>query len=248
MRTLQQPAVKSLVTSLNGTLRHLSFGPSVRHRPSMRLVASHSVGIAPWLGAALLTAACNVALVASGTPLSQLNQAALLVVLAGTMTAAGLLAARSTNEEITSDRDERSRPASDELAALAGAGPERAFADGPDYLTGMQWWTGALYELLDHAAGEAAEVARARELADAADDTRAMHDLLTSNDSESFSLNESAMLHSIATLWETGQERLEAMAADVDPRFYRRWTARTIVERRLRHGVPHANELVLPYR
>ena len=41
------------------------------------------------------------------------------------------------------------------------------------------------------------------------------------------SLNELATLHSVCALWETNQERIEQLAADVDPPWHRRWRARS---------------------
>jgi hypothetical protein len=47
-----------------------------------------------------------------------------------------------------------------------------------------------------------------------------------------------ARLHSICTLWELEQPRVEAIAAEVDLGFHRRWRARTVIARRLRRGDP----------
>ncbi|MEX2293935.1 MAG: hypothetical protein WD691_09130 [Acidimicrobiales bacterium] len=202
--------------------------------------------LAPWLIAAVLAALANLAAVSLGSEIGQAEQASLVVILAATLASAGLLATRSRREQILSDQDERARPVPDELAAMAG--PDRAggaYGD-PGYLGGMQRWTTALVELLDHAAAETENADRARELLEAAEDTRAMHDLLMSKDADALSLRESAMLHSIAALWETSQERLELIAAEVDLRWYRRWQARTTVERLLRHGLP-SPPFVLPY-
>lgn len=202
-----------------------------------------------WLAAALVAAICNLVAVSVDATITQNDQAALVIILAGTLAAAGLMAARSTTQQILSDRDERARPTADELAVLADPAPAayRVHGHGHAYVLGMQRWTTALLELLDHASAEATNPDRAQELADAAEDTRAMHDLLLSKDPDQLSLRESAMLHAIATLWETGQERLELIAADVDKQWYRRWHARTVIERNLRHGAPRPPALVLPY-
>lgn len=200
----------------------------------------------PWLGAAVLAAGCTLAAVRMGLPLAGHEWAALLIALSGTLTATTLVAARSTREVAAVDRDERARPAEEQLldhAADGGGHP-----GPPAYLVGMERWTTALLELLDHAAEVATDPERARELDEAADDCRALHDLLRTSEGRALSLNESAMLRSVVSLWETDQDRIEALAAQVDPRWHRRWRARTVIERRLRHGRPSSGRLVLPYR
>ena len=201
----------------------------------------------PWLGAAVLAAGCTLAAVVMGFPLAGLEGAALLIALAGTLTAAGLVATRSTREVAAVDRDERARPAEEQLVDQGDDG--RVDHPGPPaYLSGMVRWTTALLELLDRAAELATDPDRARELDEAAEDCRALHDLLRASEGRVLSLNESAMLRSVVSLWETDQDRLETLAAQVDPRWHRRWRARTVIERRLRHGRPRSGELVLPYR
>lgn len=203
--------------------------------------------ILPWLSAAVLAATCYLAGLTWGLPMSVNEGAALLLVLAGTLTAAGLLAARSSRAKDATKREERARPASDELTGMSDEDPS-GDADAPGYLEGMGRWTGALLELFDHAAAVCESPEPARELQEAAEDTRALRDLLVDGASRRLSLNEAAMLHSVATLWETEQERLEQIAAAADPAWHRRWDARSIVDRQLRHGRPGAEDLVLPYR
>lgn len=201
----------------------------------------------PWLGAAVVVAACNLAAISLGASLTVNEWAVMLLPLGATLAAAGLVAARSRRDIEATDRDERARPAPEQLLALAVDGPDDDL-DIPVYPGGMEAWTAALLELLDHAAGRAADDETQRTLATAADDTRALHELLGDSTQRDLNLNESAMLHSVCSLWETDQDRLEALAARVDPRWHRRWRARSVVARRLRHGRPRAGELVLPYR
>ena len=210
-------------------------------------VGPSSERILPWLSAAVFAATCYLAGLTWGLPMSVSDGAALLMVLAGTLAAAGLLAARSTRAAEATEREERARPAGDELTGMTD---EDSFVEtrAPAYLQGMAQWTAALVDLFDHAAGVCDEDDTARELADAADDTRALHDLLIEGADRHLSLSEAAMLHSVATLWETDQERLEQLAASVDPPWHRRWDARSIIERQLRHGRPGTEHLVLPYR
>ncbi len=195
----------------------------------------------------MFAATCYLAGLAWGLPMSVHEGAVLLMVLTGTLAAAGLVAARSARAEDTKEREERARPASDELTGMTDEDP---FGDAgaPARLQGIERWASALVDLFDHAAAACEEPERARELAEAAEDTRALRDLLTEGASHHLSLNEAAMLHSVATLWETDQRRLEQLAADVDPPWHRRWDARSIVDRQLRHGRSNADHLVLPYR
>lgn len=201
----------------------------------------------PWLAAATAAAGCELAVAVLGFPLGVTQQAMLTVGLAGTLAAAGLLAARTNRELAESEREERARPALDELTGLPTVepiGPD----DSPVFFSGMQAWTDALLDLLDRSVEETKDPAIAEELAEAAEDTRALRELLRSSTARGLSLNEAAMLHTVVTLWETDQERLEALAASVDPVWHRRWRARTLIARRLRHGVPSSDSLVLPYR
>lgn len=201
----------------------------------------------PWLGAATLAAGFELAVSVLGFPLTLQQQAALTVVLAGTLTAAGLLAARSNKQIDLIDREERARPARDELTGIGDSDP-LAEDGAPAYFTCMEGWTNALLDLFDHAVDETKDPACAEELAEAAEDTRALRSLLRSSTDRGMNLNEAAMLHTVVTLWEADQQRLEALAAQVDPRWHRRWRARTVIHRQLRHGLPTADHLVLPYR
>jgi len=203
--------------------------------------------IVPWLAAAVVVGLCYLATITIWSTGTQDAQAALVVVLAGTLAASGLLAARATREVLLSDLDEWARPVPDELSLIDEGELLTRPSDEPSYLVGMQHWTSALLELLNHAAAETTDSDLARQLSDAAADTQAMHELLASKDPGELSLGESAMLHTIATIWEAGQLQHELVAAEIDQRWYRRWYARTIVERRLRHGVPRTRSTALPY-
>lgn len=203
--------------------------------------------ILPWLSAAVFAATCYLAGLTWGLPMTLNQGAALLTVLAGSLASAGLLAARSSRAKDATQLEERARPASDELASLSDGDP---FGEtgGPAYLKGMERWATALIDLFDYAGGASDDPAVAAELTEAAQDTRALRDLLADSASHQLSLNEAAMLHSVATLWETDQERLELLAASVDPSWHRRWEARSIIDRQLRHGRAQTEHLVLPYR
>lgn len=202
---------------------------------------------APWFAAAVVVALCYLATITFWPVGTMEEQAALAVTLAGTLAAAGLLAARSNREILLSDQDEWARPLPDEIAVIDEGELLTSPSDEPGYLIGMQSWTSALLELLEHARAEATDPGVVQQLSEAAADTEAMHELLSSSNANELSLGESAMLHSIATIWEAGQLQHELVAAEIDERWYRRWYARTIVQRRMRHGIPRDRSLALPY-
>jgi hypothetical protein len=56
-----------------------------------------------------------------------------------------------------------------------------------------------------------------------------------------------ATLHSIGSLWEADQAHIEHLAAQVDAQWYRRWSARSVVDRLLRHGGRQPDAFALPY-
>ena len=201
----------------------------------------------PWLASAVAVAACNLVALYFGVSLTVTEWAMLLLPLGATLAAAGLVAARSRRETEATDRDQRARPARDQLLALTD---DDSADDGeiPVYPGGMEAWTAALVELLDHAVQLADDDHVRLALVAGIEDTRALNELLGTSTQRDLNLVESAMLHSVCSLWETEQDRLEALAAGVDPRWHRRWQARSVVARRLRHGRRHDDELVLPYR
>lgn len=200
----------------------------------------------PWLGAAVVMACVNLLAVLVGLSLTVYEWAALLLTLGATLSAAGLVAARSRRAVEATERDERSRPAHEQILAMGGSAREEP--DTLAYVGGMERWTTALLEVLDHALEHAPDAPTAGALSSGADDTRALNDLLRASAARELNLNESAMLHSVCSLWETDQDRLEALAAAVDPGWHRRWRARSVVAWRLRHGRPEVGQLVLPYR
>lgn len=201
----------------------------------------------PWLGAAVVVAGCNLAVALLGVALTPSEWATMLVGLAATLAAAGLVASRSRRETDAIERDERARPATDQLRGDAlGSGP--VVVGAPGYVDGMARWTTAILDLLDHARTRTEDPELRLTLAGAAEDTRALNELLRTSTERELSLNEAARLHSVCALWETGQDRIEGLAAGIDPRWHRRWCARAVVDRRLRHGHGGPDRLVLPYR
>jgi hypothetical protein len=118
------------------------------------------------------------------------------------------------------------------------------------YVTGMARWSGAMLELLEHALAETDPGAAERaHLNTAADEARDLHDLFTTESSRALTINDHAQLHALGSLWETTQLRVERLAAQVDPSWHRRWKARSVVARNLRHGGDASpTPLVLPYR
>lgn len=202
----------------------------------------------PWLGGSVLVAGVLLGVVIFGEDeLSIGDLTPLFMGLSATLLIAGLVARRSAQAVATHGREERARPARDELSepAAVGGGPD---SGARSYLHGMERWTGALLELIAHAT-EASDDDRTREeLVSAGEDTDALRALLRASTQHELSLSEVATLHSVSALWETGQDGMEALAASVDPAWHRRWRARAVVERLLRHGPPSSLPVDLPYR
>jgi Ca2+/Na+ antiporter len=212
-------------------------------RPAAHALHGGGEHLLPWLGASMIVALATVGTIAFKGDITPIQTATLLVSLCATLTVAGLVAARAHEEVDATEREERARPARDQL---------QESADDPtstrSYLQGMERWTIALLELIDHAAAVTSDNLLRDELTSASLDTDALRGLLQSSTARELNLNEAATLHSVCALWETNQDRIEQLAADIDPPWHRRWRARTLVERLLRHGPPQSNELVLPYR
>jgi hypothetical protein len=204
--------------------------------------------LVPWLLAAAIVAAVTLAAVVLGdAELASPEMAVLLITLCATLAGSGLVAARSSSVERATQREERARPARDELLDLDAIDE----ADEPgsvSYVEGMEQWTTALLELLDHAVAQTTEPAVRQELTAAVADTDALRDLLRTSTQRELNLNEAATLHSVCSLWETEQDRIEQLAAQVDPSWHRRWRARSVVARLLCHGSRARRELVLPHR
>jgi hypothetical protein len=203
-------------------------------------------GLVPWLLASAIVAAITLATVLLGdAELASPEMAVLLIALGATLAGAGLVAARSSNVVRATQREERARPARDELLDLDAIDE----ADEPgsvSYVEGMERWTTALLQLLDHAARQDTESAIREELATAVADTDALRDLLRTSTQRELNLNEAATLHSVCSLWETEQDRIERLAARVDPEWHRRWRARSVVARLLCHGSRARRELMVP--
>lgn len=199
--------------------------------------------VTPWLLASLILATSNLVVVLSGNQLPVQEQTLLLVGLCATIAAAGLVAARSSQTLEASDREERARPAADQLEPGVWA------SGSLSHVQGMERWSTAVLELLDHAidAVDAGSPLHG-EIVAAAADTLELHDLLSASTAGSLTINDNAMIHAVCTLWETNQPRVESLAARADPRWHRRWRARSVAERRLRHGTVSADPIDLPYR
>jgi hypothetical protein len=216
-------------------------GP-VRRESGMPIIGE---SVVPWLGAALVIGLLTLLLAVNGQDVGVTEQTILAVGLAGTMTAAGLVMARSRRALAEVVAEERLRPAVDQIAVPLGT-------DQVTYNEGMQRWTASVLELLEHAAEVMAEEsprsADHHALVSAAEDTRDLHELLAVEATGGMGINEQARLHALGALWETGQPRIEELAASTDPTWYRRWRARAVTDRNLRHGIDQHQRLDLPYR
>jgi hypothetical protein len=215
--------------------------PTTRRRRVAAMPAS-AEDLLPWLSAAFVMAALNLAAAVWGVRLTLEGWAILLLGLVATIVAAGLVAARGRRDNDAATAEERARPAGELLESAPAT-----FA-GPGYVSGMASWTTALLELVDHAMTVAPKGHVQETLTIAREDTQALQELLVASEHQEVSLNDAATLHAVCSLWETDQERVERLAAQVDLAWHRRWRARSIVARQLRHGRPDADRLVLPYR
>lgn len=197
--------------------------------------------MAPWLAGAIIIGTLNVALLVRGDDIQLLEQAVLGLALCGSLAVAGLVSARSNRRVQEATLQERARPASDELE---GGSPDASVS----YLEGMRDWAGAVLELIEHGI-EVTEPGSAphRELTAAASDTADLRDLMADGVTSRAGLNDQARLHALGSLWETSQERIERLVADADPPWHRRWRARSVVERQLRHGQDLSRPFVPPY-
>lgn len=241
-----EPADQPKVSFFTSATHHQR-PPGARSARRGDSLLSDRESILPWLAASVVVAGWNLAVVVRSADLTIDEWGALFLALAATVSATGLIAARSRAASEAIVRDERARPSQEQLrelvddAALATPG-------SPGYVDGMERWSTVLLELIEHARELAIDPVVRSQLDGAFDDTSALRDLLRSSQSRDLSLNEAATLHSVCSLWETDQDRIELLAAEVDARWHRRWRARTVVERRLRHGQRSEQMLVLPYR
>jgi len=222
--------------------------PSTAHvGPVTRSSAMPVIGesVVPWLAASLVIGLLVLVLAVNGRDVGATAQMVLGVGMAGTLSAAGLVVTRSRRELAAVVAEERLRPAADQLSTPLGA--EQA-----TYNDGMQRWTTSVLELLEHAAEVmAAEAPRSPEheaIVTAAEDTRDLRDLLADEAAGRMGINDQARLHALGALWETGEARIEELAAAADPTWYRRWRARAAADRNLRHGADPHHRLDLPYR
>jgi hypothetical protein len=209
-------------------------------KPAMPIVGEW---MTPWVASALLVAVLTITYVVAGNQLPLFDRTLLAISLCATLTSTVLIVIRSGRARDASEREERARPAAEALGAGMG-GPDF----GP-YLEGMQQWTAAMVELLQHARGCAAEGSElAAELNAALTETAELHQLLDASTSDGLNIHDAATILSICTLWETTQVRMERLAASSDPAWHRRWRARSVADRRLRHGGMVAEPMVIPYR
>lgn len=207
----------------------------------------------PWVAASLLVVAAYAVGVLFGLAHTQEQRVLLTIALASIITATALVMHRSREFVEDEERSQRARPASEELDPWTS---ERTLVTSvldtnlPPYAAGMLAYSDAVIELLEHTVGVALiQGIDTTELASARDDAAALHDLLDTMAMEPVQLHKAAKVHTICSLWEANQERIEQAAADLDPDFHRRWRARHIATLRLRHGArPLRTDTTLPYQ
>ena len=222
-------------------------GSTLRPGAAATLPASRE-RLLPWLGGAAVVALVILVVVTLGEGEPRpIEIASLLGGLGATIAVAGLVAARSSRAMEEAEREERARPAREQLTDLDANGYGEA-SGVRSFVSGMERWTVSLLELIDHATGMTDQAEVREELVTAREDTDALRSLLHASSQRDLTLNEVATLHSVCALWETNQDRIEDLAASVDLGWHRRWRARSVVERLLRHGPPVDRDVALPYR
>jgi hypothetical protein len=205
--------------------------------------------LAPWLTAAIFIGFLNLVVGISGDEVFPAGRVAMGFALCASLVMAGLVASRSRQATAEVDRQERARPTREELLGLSNGSDHANDAGTPTYLEGMERWTAAMLELIEHTAAEAEpqdEEIR-RELQAASEDTHELHDLLQTSAQAPLSVKSMATVHTVCTLWEVDQQRIERLGARVDADWHRRWCARSVVDRLVRHGGRRRHETVLPY-
>ena len=220
---------------------------TVRRRPIIQREP-----LVPWIAASLLIIAAWAVGVLFGHSSSQKQSVLLTIALCSIITATGLVMHRSRQLVEDEERTQRARPASEELAWASNRSLVTDLTDGnlPPYAAGMLVYSGAVIELLEHTVGVALiQGIDTTDLASARDDAAALHDLLTNMANEPVHLHQAAKVHTICSLWEANQDRIEKTAAELDPDFHRRWRTRNIATLRLRHGErPPRTNTSLPYQ
>jgi len=207
----------------------------------------------PWFAASILVAGAYAGGLAAGVRGGATSWVFMTIAACAVLTATVLVWTRRRDVEEEAAREERGRPATDELdrwasdTTLVTPDPQHHL---PPYGEGMLRYSGAVVELLEHAVAVALDHGiDTEELATARDDAAALHDLLGAMAAEPARLDKVAKVHTICSLWEANQDRLETIAAELDPDFHRRWRARNIAVLRLRRGErPRRLEPALPYR
>jgi hypothetical protein len=209
-------------------------------RPAMPVVGEW---MTPWVASSFLVAVITATYVVGGNQLPLVERTLLAISLCATLTAATLVVIRSSRSKEESTREERARPAAEALdSGVAGL-------DFAAYVDGMRQWTASVLELLEHARGCAAEGSRlATELDAGLSDTSDLQQLLNASAPNQLNIHDAATIRSVCTLWETNQDRIEQLAASSDPGWHRRWRARSVADRRLRHGAMVSAPMVIPYR
>jgi len=95
----------------------------------------------------------------------------------------------------------------------------------------MEIWAGWVSKLLSCAALRAPDAPSFRTLSGAADDAAALRDALSVASIGCDAPGQSDVLRSIYDLWDANQDRIELLAATVDPEWHRTWGGRSATAR-----------------
>jgi hypothetical protein len=202
--------------------------------------------LVPWFAAGILIGGLNVVVTLLGGQPTMAERAFMILALSAAIAVAGLVAVRSGKQLTAVDREERGRPAPEQLLAARPAHEVSAST----YVETMARWAEAMLELTDHAAQtDAAHVTGAvGELSTASENARELADLLRASLEAPLAANDMAILHNLCAMWDADQERVELLASEMDPLWHRTWQARTVVERLFRGGGRRGAGADLPYR
>ena len=114
-------------------------------------------------------------------------------------------------------------------------------------LAAMELWAAWIGKLMTHAAATANAGIGQRTLAGAAEDAQNLREALAAAGGGWLEPGQTSVLRSIYALWDVNQDRLERIAAAIDPEWYRMWEGRSASARIRCTGTPVRQPSVLAH-
>ncbi len=114
---------------------------------------------------------------------------------------------------------------------------DTAEPEGALPIAAMELWTAWVSKLMSYASLQASDARSFRTLHGAADDAASLRDALSAASTGWLDPEQTEVLRSIFELWDANLDRLERLAAAVDPEWYRMWCGRS-ASARLRPARP----------